>query len=161
MNEMLPYWILKVKRLVINDKARGWCKLPYPNHPKGCPNYINKPKCPPYAPFIEDIFDLSSPIYIVFSDFDLEKHVKYMKEKHPEWSDRQLRNVLYWQNKSRKQLRNRVIVAMNLLKTTASTFAPEANGVNVYATCFLSGLKLEKIKNLKICHHVALIGFKK
>lgn len=163
MNKMFPYWILEVKKLVVNLAARRWCGLSYPGHPKGCPNYNDSTKlhCPPFCDVINMIFDLSKPVYIVFSEFDLEKHVKHMKEKHPNWSDRQLRNVLYWQNRSRKQLRVRVIVAMNLLKTTASTFVPEANGVNVYATCFLSGLKLEKIKNLKMCHHIALLGFKK
>ncbi|KKK81159.1 hypothetical protein LCGC14_2816310, partial [marine sediment metagenome] len=25
--------------LIIDHRAREWCKLPYPNHPRGCPNY--------------------------------------------------------------------------------------------------------------------------
>ncbi len=37
---------------------------------------------------------------------------------------------------------------------------PEAHGVNVYATCFCSGLKIQKIKNIITCRHIALVGFR-
>ncbi len=38
------------------------------------------------------------------------------------------------------------------------TTCPEGMGVNVYATARAHGLILEKIRDLKMCRHIALIG---
>ena len=151
--------IYQIDRLVISDKVSDWCRIPYPNHPKGCPNYGKKPRCPPNAPKIEEYFDISKPLYLVHSEFDLSKHVQEMKDKHPTWSDLQCRCVLYWQSRSRKQLMKRVEYTMIKNRMlTAFTDCPEGMGLNVYATARLVGLKLEKIHNLSICRHVALVG---
>ena len=32
----------EVKELVIDMRAREWCKMTYPGHPNGCPNYDHK-----------------------------------------------------------------------------------------------------------------------
>lgn len=154
---MTQPWILPIKRLVLSDKTGEWCQLPYHNHPKGCPKY-KTPGCPPYALHISERLNLNRPLFIVHSEFDLVAHVQNMKAKHPLWSEYQWRCVLYWQESSRKQLRERVKFAHWELNTNAETFCPEGQGVNVYATCFLAGLKLEKIKNLKTCRHVAIVG---
>lgn len=147
-----------MKRLVLSNQVGRWCQLPYPGHPKGCPNFGKLSTCPPQAGSIEERFNLSKPLFLVHSEFNLDGHARQMKEKHPGWSDRQCRCVLYWQPKSRKRLKERVVEAKLLLRTTATTTIPEALGVNVYATALKSGLKLEKIKSLSICRHVALLG---
>jgi len=36
---MFPPYVHQVKRLVITSKAGDWCRLPYPGHKRGCPNY--------------------------------------------------------------------------------------------------------------------------
>ncbi len=154
----LPTWIVPVVRLVTNSSAGDWCKLQYPGHPKGCPNYNKSAKCPPQAPSIEEYFDITNPLYLVHSEFDLSKHQNKMQDAHPKWSERQCRCVLYWQSTSRKQLKGRVAKALDLLNLNGVAFIPEAMGVNVYATAALSNLHLEKIKGLKICRHIALIG---
>ena len=159
---IIPNWIIKVKKLFYSKKVLYWCNLKYPGHQKGCPMYGIRDKCPPAAPYITDIFDIEKNMYIVHSEFDLEKHVNKMKIKHPDWTERQLRNCLYWQGTSRKQLKKRVEKAMLLLRTNIFTLMPHASGVQVYRTCKHSGLILEKINNkMKINRHVALLGWKK
>jgi hypothetical protein len=40
-----------VKVIMLDDGEAGkLCRLPYPNHPKGCPNYGKRALCPPKAP---------------------------------------------------------------------------------------------------------------
>lgn len=153
--------IVSVKKLIHYLKVKDWCALPYPGHPKGCPNYGKKEKCPPQSPYVTDIFDLTKKLYFVYSEFDLAAHMEEMKQRHPHWTERQLRNVLYWQNTSKKEARGLAQKAMRSLKADVYTLMGESLGVHLYATCRLSGLKLEKIKGLKVCHHVALIGWKR
>jgi hypothetical protein len=158
MTDTIPEWIVPIKKLVIGDTYK-WCKISYPNHPKGCPNYNKKKGCPPHlAPLVKTHFNMEKPLYFVYSEFHLNIHAERMKLKHPEWTERQCKCVLYWQSKSRKQLKERVTQAMWNLKANSWTDCPEGMGVNVYATARLNGLKLERIKNLKICRHVGLLG---
>lgn len=152
-------YIIKLKRLIVSEKTGEWCKIPYPNHPKGCPKYGNDKACPPHAPKLDEFFDLSKPLYFVHSEFNLKAHVERMKQKYKLWSDRQCRCVLYWQGTSRKQLRERAEEAAWSLGTNAITACPEGMGVNVYATARVSGLCLQRIRGLKICRHIAMIGF--
>jgi len=151
-------FIYPVRHLVTNEKTGEWCKIPYPGHAKGCPNYGKADRCPPKAPAVSKYFDLSKPLFLVHSDFDLEDHQSKMKANHPEWSDRQCRCVLYWQRTSRKQLKERIAIALRMHGLNAATMIPEAMGVNVYATARASGLILEPIRTLKKCRHVALVG---
>lgn len=152
-------WIVQVKKLVISNKVGDWCQLPYHNHPKGCPNYNRKPKCPPNAPHVSDYFNTSLPMYLIHSEFNLEEHAAKMKAAHPNWSYHQCRCVLYWQPRSRKQMVERATLAMKYYKCNRATACPEGMGVNVYATASLSGLHLERINGLSICRHITLIGF--
>lgn len=152
-------WLYSVNELVISSKVRVWCLLPYPGHPKGCPNYAKAAKCPPKAQHVSAYFDLGRDLWLVHSEFDLNAHIRRMREKHPSWSDRQLRCVLYWQPASRKELSTRRRLAFWVTGATQWTDIPEAMGVNVYATAALAGLKLQKIKRLNTCRHVALIGY--
>ena len=154
----LPFGIIEVVQVITSRKTGNWCLRQYPGHVKGCPNYGRK-GCPPDAVFITEIMDLRRPTYIAFSTFNLLAHIKKMQAKHPSWSDRQLRNVLYWQGTSRKQMRQRAKVAQFLTGGDMVLMCPEAHGVNVYSTCKVSGLQLQQIKYLTTCRHIALVGF--
>jgi len=156
----LPHWIVPIKKLVHNKKVPEWCRLPYQRHPKGCPNYGKKDICPPKAPYITEVLNINRPMYLVFSEYDLGAHVEKMRKRHPTWTEAGLRNVLYWQQSSRKQMVKRTLMAEKMLGTEVKCFLPEAAGVHVYATAFHSGLKLEKIKGLKINRHISIIGFR-
>ena len=153
--------LLKIKKLVLSEQTHNWCRLPYPNHPNGCPMYNKKYDCPPHNLHFNLYFDLNKPLYFVYSEFDLATHAKKMKLKHPYWTKRQCRNLLYWQSQSRKQVREYALEAMWHIGCNYVTPCPEALGVNVFATCLKSGLKLDKTKNINICRHIIFIGWKK
>ena len=157
--QQLPFGIIQAIRIIHNRDTGKWCQIPYPNHPKGCPKY-GKKGCPPDAAFITEIMDLRRPVYIAFSEFYLQGHITKMRLRHPDWTERQLHNVLYWQGTSRKQMRQRAKIAQFYSGGGVVLTCPEAHGVNVYATCFCSGLRIQKIKHLTTCRHVALIGFR-
>jgi hypothetical protein len=156
----LPTGTIKISKLISSNKTGQWCQISYPNHPNGCPNYGRKHNCPPFAIKLTNILDIDRPIYIVYSEFNLRNHILKMKNRHPQWTARQLRNVLYWQGTSRKQLKERVKVAQYVTGCNFISYCPEGQGINVYTTCIKNGLKLEKIRYLNICRHVALLGFK-
>ena len=153
----LPHYILEVKKMVCSKDIPYYCKLPYPGHPKGCPNYGKRQDCPPNTPFVLDLLDESKKMYLVYSEFNLDNHVEKMRFKFPTWSERQLRNVLYWQPTSKKQLRERCTIACEIFGCRYVLTKGEAYGVNFYATAFHSGLKLERIKELKINRHIAIV----
>ncbi len=150
--------------LVIEMQVRELCPKPYPLHPKGCPNYGKRPTCPPAALPIGQVIDLDKPVWIAWNDFDLAGHVSLMKDRHPAWSDRQLRCVLYWQQTARRALRLRV---KTFLKQQAEEFdrpglivveCPEACGVNVTETMRRVGVELEW-PPVQVARQVALIGW--
>ena len=112
---------------IIDYSVRGLCKNPYHNHPKGCPNW-GKDKCPPIIAKLEDFFDTTQPMYFIWNEFDLGSHIEKMKEKHPDWTDYQLRCVLYWQPKARKQLKEEIIKFKKLHPEYFVSTGPEAMG---------------------------------
>ena len=160
----LPYMI-KVRKLVLTPETKAWCALPYYDKKHGCPNYKGRCYRGGRLPMtmLYEIMSIHKPIWIVYNEFDLGAHVAKMRAAHPDWSERQLRNVYYWQNQSRSQLQKKVNAAAAILKEKGPIVisSGEGNGVNLYATCYHSGLKLEKIRDLKICRHMVLIGYRK
>ena len=153
-------WAIPVKRLVRSKRIQlAWCAFRYPGHPKGCPNLYGR--CARRAPYIDDVLDVNRPMWLVFSEFDLAAHVEKMRVKHPDWTERQLRNVLYWQRVSKKQARNRGGAWAQLVGADYVCTLGEAAGVNLFATARISGLKLEKIRRLKVCRHIVIVGWRK
>jgi len=141
----------------INYKAREWCKLPYPDHPKGCPNYGHKSTCPPTVPLLETLYDLSKPSYLVVVEFDLAGHVHKMLAKHPDWTERQTRCVLYWQGGVRKQLQAEVDYYLRIIPDLVATLCPEAMGMNVIATAQLAGVPV-RVKPEDRVFKIAFLG---
>ena len=147
-------------KLHINLKAREWCKLPYPGHPKGCPEYGQRASCPPAAPLIADLFDLDAPLWLVCIRFDLAAHVLKMQSSHPDWSYRQLKCVLYWQGGVNAVLRQETVKLVSQMPDTIYTLYPEAMGINVIATAQDAGLPIET-KPVSIVYKISLIGYPK
>lgn len=143
--------------LVIQEAAREWCKLPYPDHPKGCPAYGRK-TCPPKVGLVQDLFDLSRKHWFIIVPFDIAAHAAGMKERHPQWSDRMCRNCLYWQGGVRKELRAQARRVVGEKPGTISTDCPEAMGVNVFRTCHRHGIMMRKNPQHMV-HKVALVGY--
>jgi len=99
--------------------------------------------------------------------FDLAGHVEKMRAKHPNWSDRMLRNCLYWQNGARKVLKTELRSHLAILQAGAlleglddewiALVCPEACGLNVTATMACQGITLEWPPT-RMTYQVALIG---
>ena len=144
-------------KLVLDNRARDWCKLPYPDHPKGCPNYGKKQGCPPQAPLVGDYFNLNEDHYFVVVQFDLGKHIERMKNKHPSWSDRQAKCVLYWQGGVNKALREECQFYVAQQGGLVYNLCPEAMGVNVIKTCKAMGLPI-KLRPTDTVFKVGMLG---
>lgn len=149
------YWA-KVEP-VIDNTVRDLCIRPYPNHKKGCPNHGKRNSCPPKARYLFDIINEKQPVLAVFNIFDLGAHVAKMKAKHPNWSDRQLVNCLYWQGTARKRLREKVQSITANTKGMVAIYCPEACGVNITATLKSVDIILEWPPK-KNAYQVALVG---
>ncbi len=87
-------------------KTRLWCRLPYPDHPNGCPNYNNNPVCPPNAPFLSNITDNYNYFYLITGRFNLLSYKESMLQRHPKWSERQATCVLYWQGSAKRHIKD-------------------------------------------------------
>ena len=183
MDGVMELTVIELDEVVYDSRARDgtWCTLPYPGHKKGCPNF---PKCPSGRMD----FGILSPDYkwyAVIEEFDLVTHAmrmynnsvkrreeaiyKYLadgmtqeeaeKKAPKEWSDRQCRCVLYWQNGVRRRLLTK---AEKLLEELGGPEGgviltiPEANGVNVFATMARHGLFLKA--NPDYVYKVMLVG---
>lgn len=152
---------ISVPKLILNPLARGeWCLLPYPGHPKGCPNYNRSKICPPVAPLVVDFVDLERPLWFVVVDFNLKEHVARMMALHPNWSGRQTRCVLYWQGGVKSRLVASAKQFCSDHPGTHHTLCPEAMGVNVFATARGIGLPIRP-NPTELVFKIALIGYKK
>lgn len=126
-----------------NPSVQDLCRRPYPNHRHGCPNYGKKEGCPPAAPLITETLDFTEPIYAIYNVFNFGNHVKKMRSKHPDWSQRQVECCLYWQGTARKQLREEIKDFHLVHKGNTIVMCPEAQGVDVTATMKEVGIILE------------------
>jgi hypothetical protein len=148
--------IARLSHIDLCDPAR-MCRLPYPGHPRGCPNFGKKGGCPPGCPPIQARLDLSLPVYAVVSSFDLADHVLRMRLRHPRWTERQLRNCLYWQPRARKRLRAVLATFLFDHPDYIADLSSEAGGVDVTATLRRVGIELEWPPR-NIAKQVALAG---
>ncbi|MHA1437430.1 MAG: DUF2284 domain-containing protein [Promethearchaeota archaeon] len=101
---------IKVKEINKNTiyfspKVFRWCRLPYPSHKKGCPNYNKNPFCPPNSEILSYKLDNYEYFYLIYAVFQLKKHANNLLKKHPNWSYRKASCLLYWQNSVKKVLR--------------------------------------------------------
>ena len=135
-------------KLVFEAQARGpWCVLPYPDHPKGCPNFNKKDGCPPRVKRVQEVFDLTRSHWFIGEQFDMKAHKERMLATHPGWSDRQATCCLYWQGGVRKRLRE----ACKAFTTTTCpgdyvgwSSCPEAMGIDVFSTMQKLNIPLER-----------------
>lgn len=144
---------------VVNHTVRGLCVRQYSGHPKGCPNFGKKTRCPPQAPHVGEVFDLSQPVYAIWNVFDFGGHVARMKDKHPQWSDRQAACCLYWQGGARKALRRILLAFLREHPGMTAVQTPEAMGVDITATMGQIGEVLEWPPKT-VTYQIALVGYR-
>ena len=145
------YWISYA------GNPRQLCTKPYPGHRKGCPNFGKRPTCPPGAPLLWQTLDTQRAVFAIWNRFDLAAHVARMLVKHPTWSERQLRNCLYWQGTARKQLREKIDRFLVERPRQRVILCPEACGVNVHETMAALGVHLDWPPT-RCAYQVALAG---
>jgi len=140
------------KEINITDYGKRYqnlCRARYHNHPKGCPNYGKRPDCPP-CELVSERFDLSKPMYVIYTEFPVGQFAERMRVNHPEWSDmpRQWYNCIRWQGSARKDHDTdiRSFKFSMLLKKNRDVVVdknPEALGVNVTEIMKQVGIDLE------------------
>lgn len=147
---------------VIDYSVRSLCIHVYPNHPHGCPNYGKKTGCPPHSPKIDQLIDLSRPVWAIWNIFDFAAHCKRMLKLHPEWKKypKKVACCLYWQPKARKQLMSNVAAFLNKHRDMVIVLNPEGAGVNVTATMASIGHHLQWPPTTRT-YQVALAGYRK
>jgi hypothetical protein len=150
------FMIIPLNMIDYDPRARDgtWCKLPYPNHPKGCPNF---PECPRKYTDYNELPE--KEWYAIVIKFDLQAHAEEMMKK--DWCKtwRQARCVLYWQSSIRKKLRDKASEFANPLNGDIILEIPEASGINVYTTMAKHGLTLKPINmDLGTVYKIVLVG---
>lgn len=145
--------MIRLPELFIEPRARDgtWCRLPYPGHPKGCPNF---PKCTEKHPDINAL--PGRQWFAVTEEFDLKGHAEMMAEKHPNWTDRQCRNLLYWQGGVRKRLYEKTVRDFDPFSDVLLKI-PEASGINVFDTMAGIGVHIQRTRPEQIVK-VMMIG---
>jgi predicted metal-binding protein len=154
--------IMKLEKLFFVENPIKLCRLPYPGHKKGCPNIGKNKDCPPYAQRLSEIYNLfSQDKYFCYVKFNLKKQKEKMKLKHPNWSDRQCKCLLYWQKSVVKELRKKCNEFTIFLYPDNGIFdyelIPEAMGLHVFETMEYHGIKLERNPENYV-YKIAFIG---
>ena len=137
----------KVENIVYGKKYQNLCRAPYHNHPKGCPNYGKRADCPPCAT-VDKIFDLTKPMYVIYTEYPVGQFAERMRVNHPEWAHtpRQWYNCIRWQGTARKQHKIDIRSfkwAMRKFPDLCVDTNPEALGINVTELMKQAGIELE------------------
>lgn len=161
--------IIKLEKMFFIDDPGKLCQLPYPGHPKGCPNYgrsenwyENRPGCPPNAQRIDERYNLQCDNFFVVCIFDLKSQKDKMKLLHPQWTERQCANLLYWQNGVRKELEKQCeCFEIKLFLEGEGEYEykliPEAMGLNVFKTAEYHGIPIQRNPQ-NIVYKIAFMG---
>lgn len=128
--------------LEISNKYQHMCLQKNNSFRNGCPNYGKKPGCPPRNLFNED-YDLTKPIYLISTDFDLTDHVQRIKIAHPIWTEKAIYNPRYWQAKARKLHEKDIADFLSEHPEYFVERSPEGAGINVNDLCTKLGINLE------------------
>lgn len=153
--------------IIMNPVVRQWCCLPYPHHPKGCPNYGGNPLCPPKAPYRPDILRKYDEFHIATIQFDICKYVELRKQSRPDDSDAQLRNLWHWQHAVKRRLRDAIKSSQIKFREVFLSGAGaegkqsmESAGVFVFATLQRNGIKFDRKARDSIVLVALLCGYK-
>lgn len=170
--------------IIFTRKTWGWCRMPYQDHPRGCPNFGKNPNCPPNSKYMEDIKLNFSYFYLIYADFDFRKYkddrkdklVQKYKEKlqNGEWNEleyqkkistlteRSIGNLLYWQKPVKNLLKKKVSEIENkkfhILGCGSgfwdNIYSMESAGIDVYSTLRNNSIFFEE----NPINHVVLVS---
>lgn len=155
--------IIKLEKLFFISDPGALCRLPYPGHPRGCPNWNKSPNCPPRTQKLQDKYDLNKQLYFVVCPFNIGEHKQRMKSLHPEWSEKQCACCLYWQKGIKKKLKSHTEFYINELyeKNWGNNYGfemiPEAMGLDVFTTAQDHGISIKRNPQ-EILYKIAFVG---
>ncbi len=131
-----------VRLIMLDQPPAALCALPYPGHPKGCPNLGKAARCPPNAPMYKG----SETVRIAAIQYNLAARAEELKEDNPHFTNRQSRCCLYWQGTVRKALREHIREHYDQKHQWEGT--SEARGANVFAMMEAAGYPMDrKVEN--------------
>jgi predicted metal-binding protein len=176
ISNLLKIFYISIKKNAIKftQKTKLWCCLPYPDHPNGCPNFDKNPLCPPKAPFLKNKLNKFNYFYLIIGRFNLSKYKEEMLIRHPSWSEKQAKCVLYWQSSAKRHIKdyieriyeknsNRSFFLLssgsgfkNIRIPQEKIYSMEAVGINVFKTLDNNNIEYE-LKPEKIILLVNLI----
>ena len=90
------------KIISFEKKIQGLCKRKYRNHPNGCPNYGEKPGCPP-STLLDEVFDLDKKVYVIHTQYAVGLRAEEMRQNPKLKSPGQWYNSRYWQGAARSK----------------------------------------------------------
>jgi len=146
--------IIKLNKIIGGEYVRKWCRLPYPNYPKGCPMYGTRDSCPPKASMWHELIE--APYFLVYQEFDLAAQAERMRDRHPEWSEKMCRNSRYWQKGLMKRLMREAEDFLILFPEGRILGRPEANGIFVMAMALQNGIEIKRIPKDKVIKIVVI-----
>jgi predicted metal-binding protein len=155
--------IIELKKLFLVDDPGRLCILPYPDHPKGCPNFGRSESCPPHTLKLGDKYDLTKPNYFIVKPFDLAAQKTRMKNLHPEWSEKQCACCLFWQNGVRSKLKSECQRFVNEKENFNFKdyfdyrLIHEAMGLDVFKTAVEHGIPIERNPQ-NMVYKIAFVG---
>ncbi|KKN47911.1 hypothetical protein LCGC14_0658100 [marine sediment metagenome] len=140
----------------------SWCCWEYPNHPNGCQNFYDKEWCPPKVEEFPAGVDVSNynltrghndemfllrlkpglepTMWLFIRHFNLKGWVKGLRKEHPQMSDNQARIPYLYNDKVYSQIyADAEAYRWGVSRPTILLRRPEANGVNLFATCRVNG----------------------
>lgn len=163
INNLTIIKIQKIKQETIKftKKTRLWCQLPYKNHKK-CPNYNKNLLCPPNSPYLSNIVNDYNYFYLIYADFNFKQYKQGMGELHPNWTESQCGNLLYWQSQIKKLLKNKISQIINIKKYILGCgsgfgkkiYSMESVGIDVMSTLKNNNIVFElkpKSKVILVC----------
>lgn len=163
-----------------SEKQRNrWCQMPYPGHPKGCPNFGRSPTCPPQVGMRPDILVTYDIFILTYAIFDFKNYQQQRWEETQDnreyWNENRIKCNLYWQSSVKKLMKKfiqRKFCSKSNIKYpkfgelfgAGSGFwnrpSLEAVGINVFSTLKKNNICYE-IKPMTTITMVALICFKR
>jgi predicted metal-binding protein len=172
--------IIQYSDIVWHEKVGDWCKLSYPEHPKGCPNYGKSETCPPNAPFLKEKLKQYEKFTLYYIRINYKGYIEYKLKQHPDWTLRNCRNVNRWQSSAKKYLRESIPIEIRespnyfilwsgsgskksknqKIKKESPKYAMESVGINVMSTFKQLGLDMD-IKAVNMVTLVNLVCYKK
>lgn len=145
-----------VEPVMLRSRKRACCAR-YPGHADGCPKYGRYPDCPPDAPWFTRRY--GGGVRIAAVAFDFAGFIAWRRSLRPDWTEKALRNPRHWQGHLAAAL-NGYLAGVKLAEDEDIILNPEAQGIDVTATCEAAGLVLQWPPRDRVCR-VAMIARRK